>query len=348
MPTPSRRAFLKSLGFVGLSSLAAAQPGLSRLPQAQTPPPFPPRWNGQPYGRITNAYQPLRERPTTESDEVGRLQEDEVARIRRTVRGETVFSNSDLWLETDAGYLYASFVQPMWPFPPNKPVAELGRGRWARVTVSYSDAYRHPDPEEEDGFISRLRYGGVVRVTALEMGEDGQAWYHVRELYQNYYMPAAHLRLIPPEHLTPLSSDVDPRDKRIEVDLSEQTLIAYEGDTPVMAHNVSSGIAEHPTPPGVHYVLDKRISERMVGGIDENKYSLPGVPFVCYFTDEWVGTHGCYWHNDWGRPRSHGCLNLPPAVASWLWRWTTPVADLDAMYYRSRNRLDGTQIIVRT
>jgi lipoprotein-anchoring transpeptidase ErfK/SrfK len=94
-------------------------------------------------------------------------------------------------------------------------------------------------------------------------------------------------------------------------------------------------------------VQDKRISERMVGGIDQDKYSLPGVAFVCYFTDNWVATHGCYWHNDWGRPRSHGCVNLPSNASRWLWRWTTPYPPLDVMYYRPENRLDGTKIIVR-
>jgi hypothetical protein len=310
-------------------------------------PPFPPRWRGQPYGRIAGLVQPARAAPTTEAEELKKLRQDEVVAVWRVVRGERVFSNNDWWLETKHGYLYASLVQPMWNHGPNAPVEDLGRGRWAWLTVPFSDGYRHPDPDGEDGFVSRLRYGGVIRVTALETGEDGQAWYRVQELYQSFYVRAAHVRLIPNEALTPLSPEVDPRDKRIEVNLSEQTLAAYEGEQVVFAHQVSSGVPEYATPDGVHYVLDKRISERMVGGIDQYKYNLPGVPFVCYFTWDWAGTHGCYWHNDWGRQRSHGCLNLPPGAARWLWRWTTPHADLDEMFVRPQHKLDGTQIVVR-
>jgi hypothetical protein len=288
MLTPSRRTVLKSIGLLGLSSIAATQPAGKALLRAGTEVPMmlPSRWGRQPLGRVVNAFQPARAQPTTEADVLTRVFEDEVVKVRRVVRGETVFANSDMWLETQHGYMYASFIQPMWPYPPNAPVSDLGpTGWWATITTAYSDAYRHPDDSIGDDFISRLRYGGVVRVTELVTGEDGQPWYRVEEMYQTVYMPAAHLRLIPPEQLTPLSPNVDPRDKRIEVDLSEQSLIAYEGDTPVMGHYISSGVIEHPTPPGIHYVQDKRISERMVGGIDQDKYSLPGVAFVCYFTD---------------------------------------------------------------
>jgi len=53
-------------------------------------------------------------------------------------------------------------------------------------------------------------------------------------------------------------------------------------------------------------------------------YDLPGVPWVCYFTEEGVAFHGTFWHNDFGRPRSHGCINLLSETAKWLYRWTLP------------------------
>ena len=56
-----------------------------------------------------------------------------------------------------------------------------------------------------------------------------------------------------------------------------------------------------------------------------NIYNLPGVPWCCFFTGYGNAFHGTYWHNDYGRPRSHGCVNLPTAQAKWLYRWTRPV-----------------------
>jgi len=347
--TIHRRTILKSIGLIGLA--AAGSRLTPRLHAEDAPiPPFPPRWNGQPLGRVTSAYMNARVEPSTQAAILEELHEDDVVRVRRVVSGETVWWNNDMWLETDRGYLYASFVQPMWYHLPNPPRADLGEGRWAEVTVPYTDAYWDPDSRgDEDSFVSRMRYGSVHRIIGLVRGRDGKSWYKVKELYQAYFMRATHLLIIPPEDLTPLSPDVDPRDKRIEINLSDQTLIAYEGDTPVFAHHISSGLPDYPTPDGVHYVVDKRPSERMVGGsaASDEDYDLPGVPFVCYFTWEWAATHGCYWHNDWGRPRSHGCVNLPAYAARWIWRWTTPIADYDSFYVRPANALDGTKVIVR-
>jgi lipoprotein-anchoring transpeptidase ErfK/SrfK len=109
-------------------------------------------------------------------------------------------------------------------------------------------------------------------------------------------------------------------------------------------------VTGHETPAGTHFIWQKRISERMVADTvsdDPDFYNLPGVPFVCYFTDNWVATHGTYWHNDYGRPRSHGCVNMSPAAARWVWRWTTPHYPIDEFYHVVTNRLDGTRVVVR-
>ncbi|HOA25816.1 MAG TPA: L,D-transpeptidase [Aggregatilineales bacterium] len=343
----SRRAVLKTIGLVGLSA-AAARTGL--LPaRAETSLQFPERWNGEPLARIAQAYQNARAEPHTDAPVVAELLRDEVVRVRRVVRGEQVFWNSDLWLETNRGYLYAAFVQPVRFHLPQKPQADLGEGRWAQLIVPYSDVYKKPDPFDPEAEAGRIYYGGVFRVEELVTGTDGRSWYRIREMYQTIYARATHLRLIPEEELTPLSPDVPPEEKVLRLSLSEQTLIAYEYGEPVWASYVSTGVAHRPTPEGVHYVWDKRISERMVASTasdDPDFYNLPGVPFVCYFAPNWVAIHGTYWHNDYGRPRSSGCVNLTPEGARWVWRWTTPVAPLDRLYYQTRNRLEGTKVIV--
>jgi lipoprotein-anchoring transpeptidase ErfK/SrfK len=79
------------------------------------------------------------------------------------------------------------------------------------------------------------------------------------------------------------------------------------------------------TPPGRHITFHKRPSRHMArGNLAANGYDLPGVPWVTYFTEEGVSIHGTYWHNDFGKPRSHGCVNLTPQAAKWVYRWTLP------------------------
>jgi hypothetical protein len=299
-------------------------------------------------------YQNTRVEPSTAAEVVVQHRKDDVVRVRRVVHGEPVWSYNDLWLETDSGYMYSSYVQPMEYHLPHVPIAQLGEGRWAEVIVPYTDGYWDPDDRIGDRFVSRAYYGCVFRVVDLVTGIDGRFWYRVPELYQSYYMRATHVRLIPNEDLAPLSSEVNPQDKWIEVDLAQQLLIAWEGSTPVFAHHVSTGLPGYGTPEGTFYMFDKRISERMVGGraaSDEfgDYYNLPGVPFVCYFTAEWVATHGTYWHNDFGQRHSHGCVNVPNYAARWIWRWTTPYVtgpDLNAFYVRPPNGINGTRVEV--
>lgn len=60
-----------------------------------------------------------------------------------------------------------------------------------------------------------------------------------------------------------------------------------------------------------------------------NSFDLPGIPWVSYFTEDGVAFHGTFWHNDFGKPRSHGCINLTPQAARWIYLWTNPVVPVD-------------------
>jgi hypothetical protein len=351
MTVYSRRTILKSIGLVGLA-LTPFQQAVRNMARAHAQgaelPPFPARWNGEPLGRVTSKFMNARAEPTTEAEIVKELVQHDIVRVRRALTGQLVFWHNDLWLETDVGYLYSSFVQPMKYVLPQVPQRDLGTGRWAEVIVPWTDAYWEPAVNEER-FVSRQYYSSVYFVKELVTGSDGKSWYLVEELYQSYYMRATHLKIIPPEALTPLSPHVDPRDKWIEVSIDGQYLVAYEGETPVYAHLVSTGLPDFATPEGLHRIHDKRPGTRMIGGAasdDEEHYNLTGVPFTCYFTGEWAATHGTYWHNDYGTPRSHGCVNLPPDAARWVWRWTTPAAPYEALYARPETGYDGTKVYV--
>jgi len=109
-----------------------------------------------------------------------------------------------------------------------------------------------------------------------------------------------------------------PDEKRFLVDLSDQRLYAYEGDTLVRTTLISSGLPQFPTVIGTYYIYLRYAAARMRGP----GYDLPDVPFVMYFYQSY-GLHGTYWHNNFGHPMSHGCVNMPTAEAEWAYNWST-------------------------
>ena len=113
-------------------------------------------------------------------------------------------------------------------------------------------------------------------------------------------------------------------DRWIHVDLSEQTLVAYEGDTPVFATLVSSGRTNFETPTGTFRIESKHVSTTMddPDALTE-AYSIEDVPWTMYFHESYA-LHAAFWHDYFGRPRSHGCVNLSPADARWLFSWAGP------------------------
>jgi len=111
--------------------------------------------------------------------------------------------------------------------------------------------------------------------------------------------------------------------KRFLVDLSEQRLYAYEGDTLVRTTLVSTGIWKYPTVVGTFHIYLRYVAADMRGA----DYFLPDVPYVMYFYQSY-GLHGTYWHHNFGTPMSHGCVNMPTEEAEWAYYWSdygTPV-----------------------
>jgi len=104
----------------------------------------------------------------------------------------------------------------------------------------------------------------------------------------------------------------------IDIDLSSQTLTAYEGETPVRSTLVSTGLANTPTPVGRYNIYVKFRYDDMSGP----GYYLPDVPYTMYFYRGY-GIHGTYWHSNFGHPMSHGCINLPTEEAGWLFNWAS-------------------------
>ena len=109
----------------------------------------------------------------------------------------------------------------------------------------------------------------------------------------------------------------------IDVDLDQQVLVAYEGDRPVYATMISSGIGRS-TPTALHRIAEKRMITRMKSpDIALGKWDMPDVPFAMTFRENYA-LHGAYWHDSFGKKRSHGCINVTPRDAAFLFRWTYP------------------------
>ena len=114
----------------------------------------------------------------------------------------------------------------------------------------------------------------------------------------------------------------DPNGERwVMINLTLQYLWAYQGDTVLWQGYISSGRAGFQTPTGEFHVLSKLLSQTMEGVLGGEYYNVPDVPDVMYFTDGGHALHGTYWHNNFGTPMSHGCINLPMDVAAWMYQW---------------------------
>jgi len=105
--------------------------------------------------------------------------------------------------------------------------------------------------------------------------------------------------------------------KWISIDLSSQRLTAFVGNTAVWSTAVSTGLARTPTPVG-RYSIQYKVSSTTMSGPG---YYLTGVPWVMGFIGAY-SIHGAYWHNNFGNPMSHGCVNLPVGSAQWLYNWS--------------------------
>jgi hypothetical protein len=118
---------------------------------------------------------------------------------------------------------------------------------------------------------------------------------------------------------------LEPGERWIDVDLDSQILVAFEGDLPVYATMVSSGGKETPTETGEYRMWLKESEADMKGLNGEDPYSVATVPWTQFFSPEkGLALHTAYWHDQFGLRRSHGCVNLAPRDARWLYFWSDP------------------------
>jgi lipoprotein-anchoring transpeptidase ErfK/SrfK len=130
-------------------------------------------------------------------------------------------------------------------------------------------------------------------------------------------------------------------EKWIDVDLTGQQLTAYEGSTPVFQTSVSTGLTNTPTVVGEFRIYWKLSAGDMAGP----GYYLPAVPFTMYFYRGYA-LHGTYWHDNFGQPMSHGCVNLRTEDARWLFDWADPPLPSGSSQVKSNDASPGTLVVV--
>jgi lipoprotein-anchoring transpeptidase ErfK/SrfK len=322
MQTMNRREFLKcasaALTWLALPHTSlhadqrADQPASEALPTTSL-------------GRIATWWrQAVRSEPSQEAEWVAWKRRDEVIPLYGAVVGEPPWPNNPIWYQTDGGFIHSGYVQPVENMPSNEIVTEVAESSfWAQVCVPIAEARWQPSSRYV-GY--KLYYGTVYRVVGTTADEDGDWWYQLKEgiAYEpGPYVPAWSVRRIPPEEMAPISPGRP--DKWIEINIDTQALTCFEGETAVFGTGISSGAAGTATPRGEYHVLYKRHTRRMTGGSGDERYDLPGVAFPVYFTWSAIAIHGTYWHNDFCRRHSHGCVNVTNQAAQWIFRWTDPV-----------------------
>lgn len=281
-------------------------------------------------GRVASPTVDVYRQPTFSAESTERLWRDELLDLSGAVIGDTVPEHNRVWYEVPGqGFVHSSNIQPVLNLP-NEPLEFVPySGRLMEVTVPYADSYWRPRTDAQ--FAYRFYFGSTHWVTGVSQDVRQEKWYRISDdkYAYTYYAPAVAFRPVPDAELAPISPLVPAAEKRIEVDLARQWVTCYENDQLVFATVVSSGRkfsdGFYWTPEGEFITFRKRGSRHMASGNRATGYDLPGVPWVSYITENGVAFHGTYWHNDFGIPRSHGCINMTPQASKWLYRWTTPV-----------------------
>ncbi len=307
-------------------------------------------------GRVTVGKISMWSRPSANSTEVGVLYEDAIIPWLREVIGEAPgLTLNRRWVETPGGYVYAPRIQPVRN-DINTPVTTLpetalGRGMWAEVSVPYVPITLHNPPARgawlREARTPRLYYSQLFWIDDIRTTESGQVEYRVTQKWgwgDILWAPAEGFRPLTEEELQPISPSVE--DKKVLIRLNPQMMSCYEGNSEVYACRISSGTKydaegnptdKWSTPPGARRLWRKLISHHMSGGAIGYGWDLPGIAWTVLFAGTGEAIHSTFWHNDFGTPRSRGCVNATPEDAKWVFRWTEPfvaydVADITVPY----------------
>ena len=296
------------------------------------------------FGRIATWWrQSVHSEPSQETEIVAWRTRDQVIPLYAAVTGKAPWPRNPIWYQTDEGFIHSGYVQPV----ENTPNSSVGIGKkpgfWVRVCVPIAEARSQLNAARVS---YKLYYGTIYRAIDTVADEATRWWYRLQDgvtYAPGPYVPAWSMCRITTEEMAPISPGHS--DKWIQIDLEAQMLTCFEGETAVFSTPVSSGAAGTRTPRGEHHIIRKRHTRRMTGGSGDGYYDLPGIAFPIYFTQAGHAIHGTYWHNDFVRPHSHGCVNVTSEDAQWVFRWTEPVVPYDD-YEKESKPEEGTRVVV--
>ncbi|MGE3675975.1 MAG: L,D-transpeptidase family protein [Polyangiaceae bacterium] len=200
------------------------------------------------------------------------------------------------------------------------PLAWAYGGRKTAPTYEIDPDKRRVSPKE------RVKRFEPLQLTGKEIEIKGITY---SEMANGQWVKNIHVRIT---HPGPMPEDLKPDERWIDVNLKEQTLVAYKGSTPMYATLVSSGKTssvkskDHSTPPGEFRIREKHVTTTMDGdgtAAGDLPYSIEDVPYVMYYKGSYA-LHAAFWHSNYGIKMSHGCVNLSPLDAKWVFLFTDP------------------------
>lgn len=303
-------------------------------------------------GRVNVGKVEIKNRPNADSRTVSVLYEDAIVEWACEVVGTNAYRNNQRYVETPEGYIWAPYLQPVRNIP-NQPDQSLpdssrGPGMWVEVSVPYVDLTLANPPARspglrnriENNLPSRLYYSQITWVDQTRLAQDGRILYRVNEPFGSYgdiyWASGEAFRPLTTEEISPINPTT--MDKRIEVNIPRQTLSCFEGKNEVYFCRISSGalwdawgnaVDAWATPLGKYPIWRKLISLHMSGGSSGGGWDLPAIAWTSLFAENGVAIHSTFWHNNFGEPMSHGCVNASPDDAKWIFRWTLPTISLD-------------------
>lgn len=299
-------------------------------------------------GRIAiggeGAWFDLKEKPDLYSKSVGTVYRDDVIPWYREVAASNLDFNSvnQRWVETNGGYVYAGYVQPVKDIK-NKPISALPAygttpGMWVEITVPISDIIKDGPPGSywlKNTIRPRAYYGQVYWADTIKQDENGNILYRMTQkvgCQEEYYWTAAEsCKPLTPDDIAPITPEIT--EKKVIVNLKHQTLSCMENGKEVYFCRVTTGPKTSEgwaTPPGDHPIWRKCVSIHMsANGTTGEAFDTPAIGWATLFTNTGAAVHTAYWHNEFGFARSHGCVNCLPEDAKFVWRWTTPVVQYD-------------------
>ena len=235
----------------------------------------------------------------------------------------TVLEETDGWIKIDEGKWVKSDAVSEAYTPSRFAGVQLPEQALPHTmawTLRHLRGAETPGGPESPNNPFKYRYSRVNIYSTVEV--DGHDWYQIAANQWVHQFKVA--KLLPIE----IPEEVDTH-KWVSVDLYEQVVIAYEGDTPVFATLMSSGLSDWPTNEGVFHVYVRFTRTLMSGAYNQpDFYYLQEVPWTMYFDGD-IALHGAYWHDGFGYRKSHGCVNMTITDAHWLFNWAEDEYDFN-------------------